>query len=243
MVISIRPSVAALAIDVPKSGAGSVLATITFKDGQKVDIDVATTASDDANTIASNIAMAINAKKPGTATPVGNKVNIPTTDVIEIEPKRAAGSQLTVSLDTALGMSGSVPIGIFGFAPSLVDGGTLTTAPVTVTAGFTSGLAQISFDEPAGTSISSLASALESSLSAGGYTTELIGPSDVEIFGVGAILPSDFVEIAAPINVGDLGIALETREIREPASLLLMGSALVALALHVPKRLRRVGSL
>src|SRR6266849_2721937 len=111
--------------------------------------------------IASNIAKAINAKKAGSATPVGNKVNIPNTKDIEIEPKRGKDSQLTVSVDTKLGMSGSVPIGIFGFAPSLTDGGTVSTAPFTVTAGFTNGLASVSFDEPAGTSISSLASALD----------------------------------------------------------------------------------
>ena len=46
MTILIRPSQAQLAIDVPKSGVGSVLATITFDDGQKVDVDVPTTADE-----------------------------------------------------------------------------------------------------------------------------------------------------------------------------------------------------
>jgi hypothetical protein len=232
----IRPAEAQLAIDVPKSGAGGVLATIVFDDGQKVDVDVPTTVGDNETTIAANIAKAINAKKPNSATPSGNKVNIPNTKDIEVEPKRGKDSSLTVSVDTKLGMSGLVPTGIFGFAPSLVDGGTISTAPLTVTVGFTGGLAPISFDQPAGTSISALASALDFSLSSAGYTSQLVGPNDVEVFGVGAVLPADFFEIAAPIGSGDLGVALHTQAIPEPASLLLMGSVLMVLAFMCPKK-------
>ena len=127
-------------------------------------------------------------------------------------------------------VTAAAPVGAFGFDPNPETGGTVTTADALISAGFTSGLPPVSFTEPAGTDIQSLASALNAALQGGGYQSYLVDPFDVEVLGFGADLPADFVLGANPLIDGEaLGISVDVSTVPEPGSIGLIAFAILGL--------------
>src|SRR5690349_9859182 len=102
--------------------------------------------------------------------PVGRVVSFlrdPTKLVVVPDPDPRGFGKLATGLDATV-VRVDLPVRVFSFDPSLVDGGTVLTTSAQISAGFTNGLSPISFTEPAGTDINTLASSLNSALISAG---------------------------------------------------------------------------
>lgn len=216
-----------ISIDVTKSGDGSLKVELVLADGKKLTAEAPTTSAESPATIAKNLAAAINKQKPGTATDPGSGTEFTVaSDEVALDVGKNEGHP-RAALDAKPGAP-DVPFGIFGFAPSLFDGGTVLDSPAQITAGFSSGLTPVSFVEPAGADIASLASALVAALDAGGYTAELVSPTGVAVFGAGAVLPAEFLLEAVALGPDGLGVSIRAEAVPEPPPVLALGLGLLA---------------
>jgi len=72
------------------------------------------------------------------------------------------------------------PAGIFAFQPDPVTGNSTLLTSSTITAGFTAGLPDVSFDAAAGQTTAQLTSTLQAALFSAGYKTILMAPAELE---------------------------------------------------------------
>jgi hypothetical protein len=225
-------------INVVGEGSGRIVLLVTLTDGTVFAVPVDVKNGESATTIASHIAQEINGQKRGTAFPDGASVGLEGTTKLGESTVRDQGSNLAIELDFRFA-SLNLPVGVLSFEPDLLDGETILASAANISAGFTSGLSPVSFDEPAGTDISTLASLLNSTLIAAGYTSILVDATNVEVFGTGANISSDFIFAAIPLNAGEnLGISIDTHAVPEPGTAYLLASfvGLFGLALTCRKR-------
>ena len=207
--------------------------------GEHHTADISVEQGDDRAAIAGKIASAIG----NGATAKGNKVTFPSG-------AKGSGAHLITNdfatlvtnddlFDHCPGLScPSAGVLILGDNP--FNGEDTLVSNAIVTAGFASGLGQVSFEGMAGETIDQLTLQLDHSLTNAGYTTQMLDAHDIEVFanGVGDPTEMDF-SIDPEGQVGDRGILYGIDvpgQTPEPSSLFLLGSGVLGLSGFLRKR-------
>ena len=245
-----------MSVEVDGTGVGQVTVELVVAPNPPdnlLKIVVDTTAAQSKADIAAAIAAAANAKIPGVAQVNGDRVNFVTFKTPEGGEAGLYGVHMGVTVATmppapapvvglddyydATGVRAAV-----SFDPDLITNGTVLTADAVISAGFSSGLSPVSFMEPAGASIFTLASALNDALRTGGYDSSLIDSHDVQVGSAGAVLPTDFMFLVAPVIGSDsLGISIDVHAVPEPGSIGLLVAAILGLCVMRTSHGRRTG--
>jgi hypothetical protein len=135
------------------------------------------------------------------------------------------------------------PAGIFAFQPDPVTGNSTLLTSSTITAGFTAGLPDVSFDAAAGQTTAQLTSTLQAALFSAGYKTILMAPAELEIFadGSSSSVPTEFDLTLSPdtLNVNPGISTSSATPAPESGTLTMLGLALTVFGL-VRRRSRLV---
>jgi hypothetical protein len=165
--------------------AGKAKVSIFY--GEKtVDIIVDVAATDTPAMVATKIANQI----------VGGRANGATVTIPKSNGALFVGPPVNTAIEggtdkDGFGAAPGLPAGVLALEPNSITGGTTLTTSSVISVGFANGLSPVSFTAPAGTSIDSLTSTLNSDLDSAGYFTRLLGPTDILVFTNGVSTPTE----------------------------------------------------